>query len=180
MWRLIGKPDETKAIAPLIWKRSVAYATCQSSRLEICDVMIWKELTGPQIVDGQGLPGRNHLIAGAREDSLVIAAHTGHVDKYGTRRHILNGFPRDWHSGGQLNRAGWDNAMLLGNVLGMSFQHDAIGGGFQELLYWTNAVTPSVSNLFGVAFRRVTAYSVCEYLDRAPDFEVGLFPDNPL
>lgn len=180
MWRLIDRPVESKSIAPLIWARSVAYATSRSVRLELCEVMMWKLPTGPQIVSAGDNVGRNFLAPANRDKSLVVVSHTNHDDRYSSRRHAIMGFPRDWSTDGLLNDAGWDNALMYAHVLAMAFRHDEMGGGFQQLLHWTRVVPFDITNLFGVAFRRVTHWSVCHHVDKAPDYELGLWPDHPL
>lgn len=180
MWRLIDRPEASKAAGPEIWKKSVALATSRSVRLELCEVMMWKLPTGPQIQDPGDRVGVQHLTPSHRDESLIIGMHASAQEARSTRRMAIFGFPRGWHEDGMLNEAGWDGGMLLGNVMGASFQHDAIGGGMQQLLHWTGVVPFSIDNIFGVAFRRVTSYSVCQYLGKAPDYELGLWPDHPL
>lgn len=180
MWRMIDRPEETKSAGPLIWERSVALATSRSVRLELVEVMMWKLPTGPQIVDPGDHVGRNALAPSDREHSLIIAMHDNVVDRRSTRRLAIFGFPRVWHRDGVLTSDGWDVGMQLGNVMGMSFSHDYIGGGFQQLHHWTGVEQFSLDNIFGVAFRRVTSWSVCQYVDKAPDYELGLWPDRPL
>lgn len=90
------------------------------------------------------------------------------------------GFPRNWGTDGMLNEAGWDESLRFAHVVAMGFSHDAISGGFQQLLHWTRVVPFDITNIFGVAFRKVTHWSVCQHLGKAPDYSLGLWPENPL
>lgn len=180
MWRMIDRPDDTKAVAPLIWARSVAYATSHAVRLELCEVMMWKLPTGPQIVGAGDHVGHNMLTAGARDRSLILVSHDAVMDRFSSRRTAIHGFPRDWSTEGMLNEAGWTEGMRFGHVIAESFSHDTIGGGFQQLHHWTRVVPFDITNLFGVAFRRVNHWSICQHVGKAPDYELGLWPEHPL
>ena len=180
MWRLIDRHDETLMAGELIWRRSIATAMVDSCRLELVEATIWKEVGVPGLCPVGGYTGHMSGMASHRDKSLVMAFHTNHADRWGTRRHYLHGIPRSWVADDVLSSEGWTGAMRLGHIYGMGLQHDSIGGGFQQLLHYTGVVPISPENILGVAFRRVTSYSVCQHVDKAPDLVLGLWPNNPL
>lgn len=179
-WKLAGHLPETAAAGPLIWKESIATAMSSSVTLLFCEVMAWRGMAAPGIVAGGFARGHQFTAPAPRERSLVMGFHTGHGDRWGTRRHYLRGIPRGWSTDGLLNSAGWDGCMAYGHILCMGLQHDFISGGFQHLLHWTRVVPFAEENIWGVAFRRVTSYSVCEHVDKAPEYQLGVWPENPL
>jgi hypothetical protein len=59
----------------------------------------------------------------------------------------------------------------------MGLAADEIGGDLQHIIAYPGIVQPTIENLGGVLFRKVTHLKVMQYPDKAPDgLPSGLWP----
>lgn len=174
--KLNAKIDESIQYGIQFFNATIATAICTSIDLVYFDYFLHKGAAVPGIF-GPG-EGRGKLFStpAPRDKSAVISFNTGHMDKWGRRRHFLFGMPFNWQDGNLLTERGWDGAMHYAQLLAISLNAHFIGGDLQHLVAIWNVLPHTLDNPFGVAFRRVTSYNVFQYVDKAPDISEDLWP----
>lgn len=173
---LNGNHDASIAVGARLWRAAVATATTTSTQLAYFLCVIWKLSPFAELGSSLFTSGVHFGSSAPRARSGVLITHTGHADDYAARRTFAFGMPSAWQNGDTLTSAGWDNLLMLAHAQAMGLSAAYLGGGLQLLHMYPNVVPSSVENLTGVGFRRVTAWRVCEYVDKAPDFSDALWP----
>lgn len=173
---LNGNHDKTIAAGPTLWQAIVAPATTSSTQLIYFECLIHHEAPLP-VLSGASLAfGLQPGTPAARDHSGVLLLHSGHPDELAVRRIFAYGMPAAWTDGETLNDAGWDHLMAWAHGVYMGAAADFIGGTMQLLHMYPRVLPVVPENLNGVAFRRVSDLRVCNYVDKAPDLFLGIWP----
>lgn len=176
---LIGlgtQPDKTPAVLWALWSLLVAPATVRSTQLAWIEWVAWKQTPLAMPYVGLFAEGRIFERTRSRDQQLVVVLHSGHPDDYAGRRFFLPGTPIGWSDGSMLTRTGFDNGMDMISAWAMGCMAYFCGGEVALLNAYPGVLPPELSNLAGVAFRRVSDLRLCQYVDKAPELSDQLWP----
>jgi hypothetical protein len=167
--QLEGLTEPTKRLGPLLWATVTAPAVVGDVSMYLCFVTTWKAYGVPQPVGGLELRGNLIAPSSTRDNTPQLVMLTGHDDKPGRRRLFMPGAPRDWTADGMLTREGFETLLphAAGCMLGLA--EPGLNSGLEWLVAYPNVLEASLSNLPGVAFRKVRHLRVCQHLDKAPE-----------
>lgn len=164
-------------IGEALWNATIATAITRNVRLDLVWYVRWR--SGPlALPHAPGLLARGRIFATAasKAHSAIVLQHTGDTDAYAVRAIHLPETPINWQTDRMLNDRGWDSLMTWAQGVKMGLAGDELGGDLQHLLRYSRIVPPSIDNLGGVLFRRVTHLKVMQFTDKAPDFTGSLWP----
>jgi len=165
------------AVGESLWSSAIATAISRSCTLELMWCVKWK--VAPLALPHVPLLTRRGQQSGTpagRNRTVQIMLHTGHGDSKGPQLLQLPSTPIAWQTDTMLNDRGWDSLMTWAHGVKMGLAGDEIGGDLQQLIMYPAAVDPTIENLSGTLFRRVTHIKVLQYTDRCPDFDGGIWP----
>lgn len=166
--QLEGQTEATKRLGQLLWGSFAATAAVGDVSMYLTWVTTWKAYGVPQPVAGVELRGNLIDLAAPQDETPQLVLLTGHDDDAGRRRLFLPGAPRSWVSGGFLTTAGWEALLphAAGCLLGLA--EPGLNSGLEWMIAYPNVLEASLTNLPGVAFRKVKHIRVCWHTDKAP------------
>lgn len=174
---LINDVSYYAAIGEHLWRSAIATAITTGVSLDTFFYVRW--LAAPlamPAVPSLSTRGRIHATGAGRGHCPIVLMHSGHADNYAARRITLPATPIAWQEDGILTPRGWDELMAWAQGVRMGLAADDIGGDLQHLIAYPHVVEPTIENLNGVGFRRVTHLKVLQFTDKAPDLPSGLWP----
>lgn len=158
------------------WNAVVAPATTVRTTLWYLEFVNWHTSPLAQLYVGLPQVGRFVERVGARDEQGVIILHDEKHDELSGRRFFTPGMPAAWAADGMLTDAGWDGLMNLINGWAMGLMGYFVGGSFSLFNVHVGVIDPSLSNPAGAGLRLVHSLRACQYVDKAPDLTVGLWP----
>lgn len=166
---LRDRADLTLAVAPVIWKATIAAAISSEVQLLWTDVMMWRGSLFPQLAIGSAPSGSKASGAGTRDNVPQFLMMTPDPHPRYSRRLFLPGAPGAWHDDGLLTRSGFEQMMELGRGLIMGFKPFFPDPAANWLIAYRGVLPDTLENPLGVAFKQVTHLRICQHTDRAPD-----------
>lgn len=174
---LLTKDEYVPAIGLQLWQSTIATAITSSCSLDMMYYVRWH--TSPLALPwppGFSQHGYQTGLPAGKLHCPIVLMHTGHTDNYAAREIVLPSTPLRWQAGGLLSEDGWDSLMQWAFGVRMGLAGEDIGGDLQHIIAYPHIVEPSIDNLAGVLFRKVTHLKVLQYTDKAPDLPSGLWP----
>lgn len=174
---LINDASYYGTIGESLWSASIATAISTAVSLDLVWFVRWRAspLALPH-VPSFARRGRQSGSPIGKAHCPLVVMHTGHSDNYAARRITLPSTPAVWQADGMLTSRGWDSLMAWAQGLRMGLAADDLGGDLQHLIAYPGVVEPTIDNLNGVGFRRVTHLKVLQFTDKAPNFDGGIWP----
>lgn len=174
---LIQHPESIPAIGISLWSSIIATAISRSCSLSLMWYVRWR--AGPLALPAGMLftpEGHQGGTPANKNHTAIVLLHTGHADGYAARRLYLPSTPLSWQADGMLTARGWDALMPIMQGASMGLSADVMGGDLQLLNAYPRVIPPTLENLAGVLFRRVTHLKVMQYTDKAPDYNSDVWP----
>jgi hypothetical protein len=166
---LVDQMTPTKALGRLLWGSFAAPAAVGDVSMYACLLTTWKAYAGPVVAPGPELRGNLFGSASPRGETPQAVMMTGHNDDDGRRRLFFAGAPNNWAENGLLTMAGWEG--LWPHCVGLTtgLMSPGLSAGLEWLLAYPDRLESSLTNLPGVAFRKVTHLRICWHTDKAPE-----------